>query len=96
MGWRARPVDDGAGRRSSRWRSSTRSAACLTSPPDRRRRAHRTLRGSLALFRQPPILLCFAFFAVLTDRRRSALQTFAADRAQRGVRRADARSRPRR
>jgi predicted MFS family arabinose efflux permease len=37
--------------------------------------AHHTLRGSLALFRQPSILLCFAFFAVLTVAT-VALQTF--------------------
>jgi len=37
--------------------------------------AHHTLRGSVALFRQPSILLCFAFFAVLTVAT-VAMQTF--------------------
>ena len=36
---------------------------------------HHTLRGSVALFRQPSILLCFAFFAVLTVAT-VAMQTF--------------------
>lgn len=36
---------------------------------------HHTLRGSIALFRQPSILLCFAFFAVLTLAT-VAMQTF--------------------
>ena len=37
--------------------------------------AHHTLRDSVALFRQPSILLCFAFFAVLTLAT-VAMQTF--------------------
>ena len=51
-----------------------------------------TLAGSLPLFRQPPILLCFAYFVIQTIGGRRAADVPAVG-AERGLRRAAARRR---